>query len=136
MTGADETVLTVGSFPLLGCADFTAPAHAPPPRAADPVSRSPFLAGVAISSAPPRFRNLTANIRRRRGHKVAINVPIFRDERTMRPFVEDFSALGDDGEAARAAKPDHIYMDCMGFGMGCCCLQVSSPGNSCRVAQN
>lgn len=23
-----------------------------------------------------------------------------------------------------AALPDHIYMDHMGFGMGCCCLQV------------
>lgn len=30
----------------------------------------------------------------------------------------------DDGEAARAALPDHIYMDAMGFGMGNCCLQV------------
>lgn len=33
--------------------------------------------------------------------------------------------LGDDGEAARAALPDHVYMDAMGFGMGCCCLQVT-----------
>lgn len=30
----------------------------------------------------------------------------------------------DDGEAANAALPDHIYMDAMGFGMGNCCLQV------------
>lgn len=27
--------------------------------------------------------------------------------------------------AAGAAKPDHIYMDAMGFGMGCCCLQLT-----------
>ncbi|CAG2209521.1 GCLC [Mytilus edulis] len=45
------------------------------------------------------------------------------DKKTPSPFIEDFSALGDDGEAARTAKPDHIYMDCMGFGMGCSCLQ-------------
>lgn len=32
----------------------------------------------------------------------------------------------DDGEAAKAALPDHIYMDAMGFGMGNCCLQVLS----------
>jgi hypothetical protein len=25
--------------------------------------------------------------------------------------VEDFRPLGDDGEAERTAKPDHIYMD-------------------------
>ncbi len=30
--------------------------------------------------------------------------------------------------ALRNAKPDHIYMDCMGFGMGCSCLQVTFQG--------
>lgn len=38
---------------------------------------------------------------------------------------EDFSQYGDDGEAARMSKPDHIYLDAMGFGMGMCCLQVT-----------
>lgn len=33
--------------------------------------------------------------------------------------------MKDGGEAMRAAKPDHIYLDHMGFGMGCCCLQVT-----------
>lgn len=31
----------------------------------------------------------------------------------------------EDPEANRAAKPDHIYMDHMGFGMGLCCLQMT-----------
>ena len=26
---------------------------------------------------------------------------------------------------AEAAKPDHVYMDAMGFGMGLCCLQLT-----------
>jgi glutamate--cysteine ligase catalytic subunit len=30
-----------------------------------------------------------------------------------------------------AAKVDHIYMDAMGFGMGCCCLQLTF--QSCNV---
>jgi glutamate--cysteine ligase catalytic subunit len=30
----------------------------------------------------------------------------------------------EDEEAAKASRPDHIYMDAMGFGMGNCCLQV------------
>jgi len=34
------------------------------------------------------FRTLTANIRRRRGSKVAINLPIFVDENTPRPFID------------------------------------------------
>lgn len=49
-------------------------------------------------------------------------LPVFKDKRTPSPFVEEFPE--DDGEAAKAALPDHIYMDAMGFGMGNCCLQV------------
>lgn len=55
----------------------------------------------------------------------AFFTPVFRDVNTVQPFVEDYSVLGDDGAAKAAAKPDHIYMDCMGFGMGCCCLQMT-----------
>lgn len=31
-----------------------------------------------------------------------------------------------------AALPDHIYLDAMGFGMGCCCLQLTF--QACDVA--
>jgi hypothetical protein len=34
-------------------------------------------------------------------------------------------SAGRPGESARAALPDHIYMDAMAFGMGCCCLQMT-----------
>lgn len=37
---------------------------------------------------PSPRSTLTANIRRRRGSKVAINLPLFIDERTPRPFVD------------------------------------------------
>ena len=53
---------------------------------------------------------------------MSVSVPVFRDQKTPTPFVENFPE--DDGEGARAALPDHIYMDAMGFGMGNCCLQV------------
>jgi glutamate--cysteine ligase catalytic subunit len=106
--------------------------------------------------APCGSRTLTANIRRRRGSKVAINLPIYIDERTPRPFVdpsipwhrdvfpEDAGALvGSTASFCKkpiialtrsplllearqgAALIDHIYMDAMGFGMGCCCLQLT-----------
>lgn len=52
----------------------------------------------------------------------SIYLTVFKDKNTPSPFVEAFPE--DDGEAARAALPDHIYMDAMGFGMGNCCLQV------------
>lgn len=48
---------------------------------------------------------------------------MFKDAGTPSPFIEQFG--NDDGAAARSAEPDHIYMDCMGFGMGCSCLQVT-----------
>ena len=41
---------------------------------------------------------------------------------TPSPFIEKFSDV--EGEGAKAALPDHIYLDSMGFGMGMCCLQV------------
>lgn len=47
---------------------------------------------------------------------------VFKDSNTPSPFIEHFP--NDDGCAAKNALPDHIYMDCMGFGMGCSCLQV------------
>lgn len=46
---------------------------------------------------------------------------VFKDKNTPSPFIETFP---EDDEAAMASKPDHIYMDAMGFGMGNCCLQV------------
>ena len=66
------------------------------------------------------------NIRARRGRKVIINIPVFKDVKTADPFVESFAPEVDvNGEAAAASKPDCIYMDANAFGSGCCCLQVS-----------
>ncbi len=80
---------------------------------------------------------------------MAINLPIFFDKNTPRPFIDptipwDRSVYTEDpgttltvivselladcfqSEAkCGAALPDHIYMDAMGFGMGCCCLQLT-----------
>lgn len=118
-----EELLCVTSFPRLGCPNFTSPPFKTSPK--DSNMRSLFFPDEATFPGHPRFRTLVRNIRERRGKKVAINIPIFKDKNTPSPFVEDLSALGDDGEAARAALPDHVYMDSMGFGMGNCCLQVT-----------
>jgi len=56
---------------------------------------------------------------------ILFTLPVFKDVNTPSPFKEDFSQLGDDGERGKAALPDHIYLDAMGFGMGCCCLQLT-----------
>lgn len=127
----DEVVLSLTSFPRLGCDDFTYP-----PAQPDPVSgcsRSLFFPDAAITQGHPRFKTLTQNIRERRGENVAISVPIYMDLKTPRPFVEDLSQYGDDGSSAAAAKEDHVYMDAMGFGMGCSCLQMTF--QACNISE-
>ncbi|XP_077468568.1 glutamate--cysteine ligase catalytic subunit isoform X2 [Stigmatopora argus] len=116
----NEILCTITSFPRLGCPGFTQPEYPPTPVESG-VSKSLFFPDEAINRHP-RFSTLTRNIRHRRGEKVAINVPIFKDKCTPSPFVEEFPV---DDESAMAALADHIYMDAMGFGMGNCCLQVT-----------
>ncbi|XP_071442481.1 glutamate--cysteine ligase catalytic subunit isoform X1 [Hetaerina americana] len=118
-----ERLMTLTSFPRIGCPAFTEPVH--PTKPTSGATRSLFFPDEAIFPGHPRFKTLTRNIRQRRGEKVAINLPIFKDVKTPSPFVEDYLLYGDDGEARRAALPDHVYLDAMGFGMGCCCLQLT-----------
>nr|XP_039254542.1 glutamate--cysteine ligase catalytic subunit-like [Styela clava] len=116
----NERIASLTVFPRLGCDSFTLPEHKIEGPESNPVSRSLFYPDGAITSHP-RFSLLTRNIRERRGKKVAINVPIFKDVNTPSPFQETFP----NPEANAASKPDHIYMDCMGFGMGNSCLQLT-----------
>lgn len=118
-----ETIpLSITGFPRLGCPDFTQPEIPIPPL--PEASRSLFFPDEAIWSGHPRYITLTRNIRERRGEKVAMNIPIFKDKNTPSPFIEEFPT-DLDGQGSVRAKPDHIYLDCMGFGMGCSCLQVT-----------
>jgi len=110
-------------------------------------------------------RTLTANIRKRRGSKVSINLPIYKDIKTPSPFLEPcpdslaevlkqkneknknateserisllskelFTKIKNSNingnlslpEIVSDAKKDHVYLDCMCFGMGCSCLQIT-----------
>ncbi|BGP49230.1 glutamate--cysteine ligase [Rhodotorula kratochvilovae] len=130
-----EVPLTLTTFPRLGAPGvFTDPYFKP----GGGVARSLFLPDEVINQHV-RFPTLTANIRRRRGSKVAINMPVFVDENTPRPFVDptvprDRDDWPEDKNAREgAALDDHIYMDAMGFGMGCCCLQITF--QACSVGE-
>jgi len=59
----------------------------------------------------PRFSGLVKSIRERRGEKVDIRVPIYKDEKTnlTTPTKDE-------------PFPGEIQMDAMAFGMGQCCL--------------
>ncbi|KAG6885915.1 hypothetical protein C0993_007933 [Termitomyces sp. T159_Od127] len=131
----NEVPITFTSFPRLGVqGQFTEP-HFDPSDAVS--SRSLFLP-EEITNPHARFPTLTANIRRRRGSKVAINLPLFIDSQTPQPFIDasipwNRSLYPEDPEAKNgAALPNHIYLDAMGFGMGCCCLQLTF--QACNVS--
>ena len=78
----------------------------------NPYSESQFLNDMIINRHP-RFSCLTRNIRLRRGKKVEIKIPIYKDEKTeiKKTKEEPF--------------PNYIYIDGMGFGMGNSCLQIT-----------
>lgn len=133
---SNEIPLTFTSFPRLGVlGQFTEPFFDPK----DAVSSHSLFLPEQITNPHARFPTLTSNIRSRRGSKVAVNLPIFFDQNTPRPFIDpsipwDRSIYPEDCEAKNgAALPDHIYLDAMGFGMGCCCLQLTF--QACNVTE-
>lgn len=124
---SNEYPITLTTFPRLGTKDdFTDPYY--------PVSgsalRSQFVPDE-IANPHIRFPTLAANIRGRRGRKVELNVPVFRDKNTPWPFKDptvnyDMHNWPEDDDVRNgAAKEGHVYMDAMAFGMGSCCLQIT-----------
>lgn len=109
--GPNEIAPYVTAFPLMGVGEFV-----DPPGAFEvPHSHSDYVPDAVINPHP-RFAALTNNIRTRRGSKVNIQVPLYQDIATPEFNVDD-ALVGD-------ATPN-IHMDCMAFGMGMCCLQVT-----------
>ncbi|CAG2113465.1 unnamed protein product, partial [Medioppia subpectinata] len=111
--------LTCIFHPRLGNEDISVPYCRADP--ANSTTGSIFASDELTCIFHPRYLRTSYNVVQRRGRKVSINVPIFKDTKTPDPFVEIFN----DKESKRAAKVDHIYLDSGVFGMGCCCLQVT-----------
>lgn len=114
----NEFAFCITAFPRNGCPRFTSPEH-PIKRGGQEDNLSDYFPVEAITQGHPRFKTLARNIKARRGDKVCLNVPVFRDANTPRPFVDPTASPN--GKALQG----HIYMDAMGFGMGCSCLQVT-----------
>mmetsp|Transcript_16796 Transcript_16796/g.23526 ORF Transcript_16796/g.23526 Transcript_16796/m.23526 type:complete len:841 (-) Transcript_16796:220-2742(-) len=107
-----EIYSTMTTYPLMGVKDFTIPSYKPN----GPVALSLYVPDELINPHP-RFATLTANIRTRRGSKVDIRVPLFKDKNTPQ-------------------NEHEIHMDAMAFGMGCCCLQVTFLSRNLEEARN
>lgn len=138
----DEISITMTSFPRLGAPGvFSIPYHPP----CGPVAQSLYLPDQIINQHI-RFPTLTCNIRQRRGSKVAIFVPILQDINTTKPFIDPTvvpinNSLTSSNDISTSSikipevPNDHIYLDAMGFGMGCCCLQITFQAASIAQAR-
>lgn len=109
-----EVVMSLTNFPRIGTPEFTWPIFEPAPENKDGVTRSDYFPDEAICRCHPRFKTIAKNIRHRRGSRIDINCPIFKDKNTNIPVA-----------GSLPNKPDAVHMDATGFGMGCCCLQVT-----------
>lgn len=118
----DEVVMSLTNFPRSGAPGFTWPIYEPKPDDPNGASRSLYFPDEAIYPGHPRFKTLTRNIRERRGEKVDINLTVFKDENTKIPV-----------DGSPADRPDAVHLDAMGFGMGCCCLQLTF--QACNITE-
>ncbi|KAF2858232.1 GCS-domain-containing protein [Piedraia hortae CBS 480.64] len=121
-----ECPVTLTTFPLLGDRVSITPYYPP----SGPKLRSQFVPDE-IANPHIRFPTLAAHIRERRGRKVQLNVPVFHDEKTVRPWWDptvdyDLHKWPEDSDVRNGAVlQDCVYMDAMAFGMGSCCLQIT-----------
>ncbi|CAK9059419.1 Glutamate--cysteine ligase (Gamma-ECS) (GCS) (Gamma-glutamylcysteine synthetase) [Durusdinium trenchii] len=112
---ADEVAPTLVAFPLMG----VGPSFAATSTDSRSIAESSSVPDEVINPHP-RFGTLTANIRQRRGSKVDIRMPLFQDLRT--PEFE-------------STEHPTIDMDCMAYGMGCCCLQVTFQASNMKESR-
>ncbi|RAL11244.1 glutamate--cysteine ligase [Aspergillus homomorphus CBS 101889] len=123
----NEHPITLTTFPRLGTKDDYIKPYYPP---SGPALRSQFVPDE-IANPHIRFPTLAGNIRSRRGRKVELNVPVYKDTNTPEPFKDptvnyDLHIWPEDDDVRNgAAKDGHVYMDAMAFGMGSCCLQIT-----------
>lgn len=131
----DQSFITLGTFPGLGSKQPPFPYPS-----SGKVSRSQFV-GDEVINKHPRYSTIFENIRRRRGRKIAINVPVFRDDKTLWPFHDptvnyDLHDWPEDDDVRNGAvKENHIYLDSSIFGSGCCSLQVTVQGKNINEAR-
>ncbi|KAI1289305.1 Glutamate--cysteine ligase catalytic subunit [Halotydeus destructor] len=113
----DEVLLTLSTYPRLGCPNSTSP-----DMEVD-TDFSLFTPPGLIYMTHRRYISMAVNMQKRLGRKMHINIPVFRDVNTADPSL-DAVIVGND-EARAAAKPYHVYMDSMMSGFGCCSLQIT-----------
>jgi glutamate--cysteine ligase catalytic subunit len=103
----DEISPTVSVFPMLGAMGDDG--SVPPTKVGGPQTESEYI-GDGIINPHPRFGTLSANIRQRRGSKVNIKIPLFRDSNTPefnefeKPHGDVDGCCGSDAQQVRKEK--------------------------------
>ena len=118
--GDNEKVVTMTTYPLIGCEDLTMPALQVGPEDENPLSRSIFFHDDACSTSPS-YRTWYINMLERKGSKIVGNVPVYKDKNTRLPFGEIFARK----EGRDASKEGHIYLDNTWIEYSSCCLQTT-----------
>ncbi|CAF1502581.1 unnamed protein product, partial [Didymodactylos carnosus] len=120
----DEYILNISAFPRLGSPAFTYPILKNDPL--NSVELSLFFPDDVMSPVHPRTRQLAKNLIARRKAKISVNIPIYPDTNTTKPFREDLSIYGvDSADYTVNCLDDHIHLDSSSSGWGCSCLQVT-----------
>ena len=94
------------------------------------VQRSQFLSDDIVSPFP-RYYASAANNRSRRRRKPAINIPVYRDQKTPWPFRDptvdyDLHIWPEDDDVRNGAVEENcVYLDTVISGACCCSLQVT-----------
>ena len=104
-------LMSLTVFPRLGCSpSFTFPEISIDKdlHTKNLKTKSLFFPDEVVNKHP-RFLTLANNVRSRRGRKVDIQVPIFRDENTPKPFIDEFVKASGNEDSIKAAKEDMIY---------------------------
>lgn len=147
LLGKNETVMTLTTFPRMGCESFTSPVT----EVYDQQDGSYFISDK-VCHPNPKFLTIVQHIRLRRGSKVCIQLPLFMDESTKetQPFIPNESnqqvllkncnrKVFDKGIAKKVSHTtvgegfdtplkQSLVMNNSIFGPGCCCLQVTIQG--------
>lgn len=100
----DEIAPTLSAYPMLGAQGEDG--SVPPTKIGGPRTESDYI-GDGVINPHPRFGTLTANIRQRRGSKVCIRVPLFRDVNT--PEFKDYGAPKGDVDGCCGSDKQQLW---------------------------
>ncbi|KAL4221496.1 hypothetical protein ACF0H5_019753 [Mactra antiquata] len=112
----DEMVLTIPSFPRLGCDGCT-----------DRISnstintQSPCVMDDLISEDNYRFRGVIQGVEERRGDKVNQRIQVYKDKHCS--LCESSGEIAD--RHVTKQQLNNVDIDHVMYGTGCCCLQVT-----------